>query len=100
MTAPISRPIRNRNVSCLRGRALWDQPAAAVCVFVAASEDSVPADTAFTPDQKGAVESADDVRVIEPELPLVLDPRFIRFKSARSSAALWQRRSASFSRHF
>src|ERR1700688_2900807 len=28
-----------------------------------------------------------------------LAPRFIRFKSARSSAADWQRRSASFSRH-
>src|ERR1700688_1715316 len=27
-------------------------------------------------------------------------PRLIRFKSARSSAADWQRRSASFSRHF
>src|SRR5947209_677130 len=27
------------------------------------------------------------------------DPRLIRFKSARNSAADWQRRSASFSRH-
>src|SRR5438309_11690411 len=103
MNMPMSRPIRKRNINCLRPRALPAQLVAAVCAFVTLDVEAggVTVDTAaLTPDSEPAPESADDARVIEPELPLVVDPRLILFKSARSSAADWHRKSESFSRHF
>ena len=103
MTMPMSRPIRKRNINGLRPRALPAQPLAAVCAFDASDVEGggETVDTAaLTPEPEPAPESADDARVIEPELPLVVDPRLILFKSARSSAADWHRKSESFSRHF
>src|SRR5579872_175987 len=103
MNTPMSRPSRKRNMNCLPPRALPVQPVAAICAFVVLDVEGGGATldkAALTPESEPAPESADDARVIEPELPLVVDPRLILFKSARSSAADWQRKSESFSRHF
>src|SRR6476660_61701 len=99
ITTPIATPIspertRRRRVERLAGNAaalaadaggtaVADEGSACECVSEAAA----------------TVEPGEAIGSF-PELPLALDPRLIRFRSALSSAADWHRRSASFSSAF
>src|SRR5258708_38883302 len=97
MTTPARSPSANRKIFLERGLAPAVE-AGKPCEGSAAIRD---ADDALSPATEVDPELTEaSARETAPELPVPLDPRLIRFRSARASAADWHRRSGSFSRVF
>src|SRR6185437_762086 len=100
MTTKISTPIRKWARNRRRKPGLRQPELAGDGCDETVAERGLPIEAALTPEPEITLTSAAEARAVAPELPLALEPRLMRFRSARTSAALWQRRSESFSKDF